>query len=434
MEVIAPVTDPESGTVRVQLRLENGDRKHRSGNAAAWSCPPSHGGGRNTPSCVPARQHRSPPVSTTTTESSLPGCCLHWRPSPSRVQAVGRRFSGRWSPAEPGGDEFGKRTGSRAGRAPALLAAGRASAVFRLVQREGQRTLLDQFTATDSISPALPAAAFAGAAQAAVAQGRAVQFGLRGEGGRRSWPSRRWPLRTDARRGWRGMGSPRRPAPMCGAGGPTGGDLPRPNRTVGGPTVGGHSGVAGRCAGGTGIAVAAGRNLGAGIRAAAAVVAGVPVGPSTGDRLVAPPGKAVSAAGAVGSADVRPAHGHLSSLRVGAQRIAAAHRLPRLVGGRCHGASRHEGVGPPGHSDRQSDGDRSAPCGRRAARRSLARSGPRFTSQPHRPGTIPRGGLASPGGLPHADSPRGTGPPAACRARRCCPAGAGGGARSRRPC
>ncbi len=65
----------------------------------------------------------------------------------------------------------------------ALLAGGRASAVFRLVQREGQWTLADQFTATDSISPALPAAAFAGAAEAAVAQSRAVQFGLRGEGG-----------------------------------------------------------------------------------------------------------------------------------------------------------------------------------------------------------------------------------------------------------
>ena len=40
IEVIAPVTDPESGTVRVQLRLENGDRKHRSGERCSLELSP----------------------------------------------------------------------------------------------------------------------------------------------------------------------------------------------------------------------------------------------------------------------------------------------------------------------------------------------------------------------------------------------------------
>ncbi len=40
IEVIAPVTDPESGTVRVQLRLENVERKHRSGERCSLELSP----------------------------------------------------------------------------------------------------------------------------------------------------------------------------------------------------------------------------------------------------------------------------------------------------------------------------------------------------------------------------------------------------------
>ena len=95
IEAISPVTDAESGTVRLQLLLENSDHQHRAGERCTLELSPLVTAGRgSTPRSAGPR--RSTPMATVT--RSHPLWCSLPAARQGRRQTRDRRLSENWEP------------------------------------------------------------------------------------------------------------------------------------------------------------------------------------------------------------------------------------------------------------------------------------------------------------------------------------------------